>query len=62
MKHIFITGCPRSGTTMLASILGSHASSIVTPESDFFIEFLYKKLKRKTDSVDISEFLMFLNL
>lgn len=61
MKHIFITGCPRSGTTMLASILGSHASSIVTPESDFFIEFLYKKLKRKTDSVDISEFLKFLN-
>ncbi|WP_250433640.1 sulfotransferase family protein [Hanstruepera flava] len=61
MKHIFITGCPRSGTTMLASMLGSDSNSIVTPESDFFIEFIYKYLSKQSDSVKISKYLRFLN-
>jgi hypothetical protein len=34
-KTVFIGGCPRSGTTMLGSILGSSARCIVTPESPF---------------------------
>ena len=32
---IFIGGCPRSGTTMLGSILGSAENCVVTPESHF---------------------------
>jgi len=32
---IFIGGCPRSGTTMLGSILGSSCGCVVTPESHF---------------------------
>lgn len=35
VKTIFIGGCPRSGTTMLGSILGSAAGCIATPESQF---------------------------
>jgi hypothetical protein len=34
-KPIFIGGCPRSGTTMLGSILGLAKNCIVTPESHF---------------------------
>ena len=35
MSPIFIGGCPRSGTTMLASMLGCASDTIVTPESHF---------------------------
>lgn len=35
IKTVFIGGCPRSGTTMLGSILGSAPHCIVTPESQF---------------------------
>lgn len=35
VRPIFIGGCPRSGTTMLGSILGSASGCIVTPESHF---------------------------
>lgn len=35
MRKIFIGGCDRSGTTFLASILGSAKNTIVTPESLF---------------------------
>ncbi|KUG23936.1 sulfotransferase domain superfamily [hydrocarbon metagenome] len=34
-KQVFIGGCPRSGTTMLGSILGSADDCVVTPESQF---------------------------
>ena len=44
MRHIFITGCPRSGTTMLGSILSSSDSVIVTPESHFFNDFVFNHL------------------
>jgi len=43
MKKIFIGGCDRSGTTLLASILGCVDGAIVTPESQFKIELLEKK-------------------
>jgi hypothetical protein len=43
MKKIFIGGCDRSGTTLLASMLGSVDGAIVTPESNFKIELLEKK-------------------
>lgn len=35
-KPIFIVGCPRSGTTLLASRLDQHSQIAVTPESHFF--------------------------
>lgn len=34
-RPIFIGGCPRSGTTMLGSMLGGAAGCVVTPESHF---------------------------
>lgn len=34
-RQIFIGGCPRSGTTMLGSILGGAPGCVVTPESHF---------------------------
>lgn len=34
-KTIFIGGCPRSGTTMLGSMLGSAKGCVATPESQF---------------------------
>ncbi len=33
---IFIVGCPRSGTTLLRTIIASHSRMIVSPESHFF--------------------------
>ena len=60
MKHVFITGCPRSGTTMLASMLGACTGCIATPESDFFLDFVYKILKKSTNSVGRNELLRFL--
>lgn len=38
LQPIFIGGCGRSGTTMLASMLGVNNQVIVTPESQFKIE------------------------
>ncbi|MBD3360653.1 hypothetical protein GF366_02510, partial [Candidatus Peregrinibacteria bacterium] len=35
MKYIFIGGCPRSGTTMLGSLLGAHPEALCIPESQF---------------------------
>lgn len=37
-RVIFIGGCSRSGTTMLADLLGSHEDVVVTPESQFIPE------------------------
>ena len=43
MKRIFLVGCPRSGTTMLQSLLAAHPEVISFPESKFFHYLLYKK-------------------
>ncbi len=61
MKHVFITGCPRSGTTMLASMLGSADSCIATPESDFFIDFVYKHLGNSSANSKKEDFESFLS-
>ncbi|MEB3331449.1 MAG: sulfotransferase, partial [Synechococcaceae cyanobacterium] len=34
-EAVFIGGCPRSGTTLLASLLGGLPGCVVTPESQF---------------------------
>ncbi len=36
IKPIFIVGCPRSGTTLLASRINLHSEIVVTPETHFF--------------------------
>lgn len=40
MKQIFLGGCERSGTTMLASMLGGHSACLAIPESQFKIDIL----------------------
>ncbi len=47
MKRIFLIGSPRSGTTMLQSLLAAHPEVISFPESKFFHYLLYKKLVGK---------------
>jgi hypothetical protein len=36
LPPIFVVGAPRSGTTMLAAMLGSHSSYAIGPETHFF--------------------------
>jgi hypothetical protein len=35
-KRIFVVGCPRSGTTLLQSLLAAHESLVSFPETHFF--------------------------
>ena len=45
MDGLFIAGIPRSGTTLLADMLGAGLKSVVTPESQFLDEILPRKIK-----------------
>ncbi|MEG4056083.1 MULTISPECIES: sulfotransferase [unclassified Microcoleus] len=47
MQRIFLVGSPRSGTTMLQSLLAAHPEVISFPESKFFHYLLYKKFAGK---------------
>lgn len=38
MKPIFVGGCGRSGTTLLASLLAGHSRVVAPPESQFLVE------------------------
>jgi hypothetical protein len=40
MRPVFIGGCPRSGTTLLGSMLGAHSDCLCVPESGFKKHFL----------------------
>jgi hypothetical protein len=40
MRPIFIGGCPRSGTTLLGTVLGAHPECCPVPEAQFKIESL----------------------
>lgn len=40
LRPIFICGCQRSGTTLLAALLGRELPAVVTPESRFFSELI----------------------
>ncbi len=61
MKHVFITGCPRSGTTMLANLIGSNRECKASPESDFFIDFVYKYLSKESSKVTRLDYIDYLN-
>lgn len=43
MKRIFLVGAPRSGTTILQSLLAAHPEIISFPESKFFHYLLYQE-------------------
>jgi Sulfotransferase family len=38
MKPIFVGGCGRSGTTLLASLLAGHSRAVAPPEAQFLVE------------------------
>ena len=61
MKHIYVTGCPRSGTTMLANILGNGGSCVATPESHFFNDLIYKHLPNNSSEVEKEDLVNFFN-
>ncbi|GAB6137370.1 sulfotransferase family protein [Halanaerobaculum tunisiense] len=46
-QRLFIVGCPRSGTTLLQSILASHSQITSFPESHFFSKCIGGKLRGK---------------
>ena len=50
MKRIFLVGCPRSGTTILQSLLAAHPEVISFPESKFFHYLLYDQFAGKLPS------------
>ena len=60
LQPIFIGGCPRSGTTMLGSMIGSMPSCIVTPES-IFKQHCLTKLDQ-LGSISNAEFLKIITL
>ncbi|MEG4444370.1 sulfotransferase [Microcoleus sp. AT9_B5] len=47
MKRIFLVGSPRSGTTILQSLLAAHPEVISFPESKFFHYLLYDQFAGK---------------
>jgi Sulfotransferase family len=40
MRPVFVGGCERSGTTLLAAVLGAHSSSLCVPEMKFKLDIL----------------------
>jgi peptidoglycan/xylan/chitin deacetylase (PgdA/CDA1 family) len=50
MKRIFLVGSPRSGTTILQSLLAAHPEVISFPESKFFHYLLYDQFAGKLPS------------
>lgn len=43
-QRIFVVGCPRSGTTLLQSMLGAHPDIFAFPETQFFRSLHSKRL------------------
>jgi len=37
--HVFLVGCPRSGTTLLRRIVNAHAQIAIMPESRWIVGF-----------------------
>lgn len=56
MKPVFIGGCPRSGTTFLASLLASHPNCVAVPESQFIVD-TYRSLGKETGKLEAEKVL-----
>jgi hypothetical protein len=53
-RPVFVGGCGRSGTTLLAAMIGTHPRCLVTPESKF--RFLaYRRRRRTGDRIDLPD-------
>lgn len=61
IRPIFIAGCPRSGTTMLGSMLGGARGALVTPESHFVAEVLLQVLGSKSGAPKLLDVIKALN-
>jgi len=48
MTRVFLVGCPRSGTTLLQSILAAHPHVWSLPETHFFHHLIHRKKKART--------------
>ncbi len=57
MKPIFVGGCDRSGTTLLAALLAGHRRAIAPPEAQFFLEGI--AASRSADGDDPAAFAAF---
>ena len=53
MLPVFIGGHPRSGTTLLGDLIGSHSDCICTPESQFKISVYRRQNLQGNDVLDI---------
>jgi Sulfotransferase family len=51
MEPIFVGGCGRSGTTLLAALLAGHERVVAPPESQFFLEAIAASRRAGTDDV-----------
>ena len=51
-KPIFVVGHPRSGTTMLASLLGRHSKISMPPETMFFFDVYEEGLNERIDFIE----------
>lgn len=40
ISPVFIGGCPRSGTTLMGSVLGRHPSTVCVPESEYKVDLI----------------------
>jgi GT2 family glycosyltransferase len=50
---IFVSGCPRSGTTMLRNMLAAHPALAMPPEEAYFITRVYGQLKARGRTADV---------
>jgi hypothetical protein len=53
MLPVFIGGHPRSGTTLLGDLIGSHSDCICTPESQFKISIYRRQKVQESDVPDV---------
>ncbi len=58
VKPIFIVGCPRSGTTLLRTMLNVHSEISIPPESDFLVKLFPRWRKKKIDKESLVEELL----
>lgn len=50
MRPVFISGCGRSGTTLLGAMLGTHSRCLATPESKFILQIYRTNLKEHREA------------
>jgi hypothetical protein len=54
MRPVFVSGCGRSGTTLLGAMLGTHSRCLATPESKFVVR-VYRSCLREDGEIDLDD-------